>query len=332
MKQRKSRFRAALSVDTGGWLLASPRFHGEPAAKTTLRAEAFFKAFRAMGYDAVNVGEHEMVLPPKVLRRLAKHSKVQLVSANIVDSKTEKPVFQPAILRPAAGMKVGFFGLITGAPQARGELFAKRGLSVTDPILAAKAAVKVLRKNGAQFIVCLSAMRKQEVELLGEKVKGIDIVLGSTAMELTLQLSGLGKGYFADTYTKGKYNGELVLTPGADLQQWAAADMKASLRQQSSNLRSRVQEMGEQLKSADKPGSPLTLTPQTRKVMQRELVRMRAKLQRVGLALESNPQAPKGAGRLRLMMHPLNNEIVDDKVVLRHVAKYKKKYPAAPGH
>ncbi len=332
MNQRKSRFLGALAVDTGGWLVANPRFHGEELAKTTMRAEAFFGAFRAMGYVALNVGEHEMVLPPQTLLKLAKRHKLQLVSANIVDKKTGKPTFQPAVLRQIGGMKVGIFGLVTAAPEALGELFAKRELAVNDPIKAAAAAVRVLRSNGAQLVICLSALRQREVDLLGEKVKGIDLVLGSASMGLTLQIAGLGDGYFADTFTKGKYNGEIVLTPGSDPKRWVAADLKASLRQQSANLRTQVVELSEQLQNADKPGSPVQLTAQSRKIMERELARMRAKQQRVDLELSGDVKTPAGAGRVRLTMHPLNSEIDDDKRVVRVIAKFKKKYPSKPGH
>ncbi|MCO4760727.1 MAG: hypothetical protein KC502_04440 [Myxococcales bacterium] len=332
MKQRRSRFRGALSVDTGGWLVASPRFHGDKKPKLQLRAETFFKSFAAMGYHALNIGEHELALPPAQLKKLAKRYKLQLVSSNIIDKKTRNPAFQPAVLKTIGGIKFGIFGLVTSAPQARGDNFAAYGLEVNDPARAARAAVTVLRKNGAQVIVCLSAMRRQEADLVTDKVKGIDIVLGTTGMELTMQLATMGRSFFADTYTKGKYIGEVLWTPGAEKSKWAAANLKATLQQQSQSLQMRVTDLSQQLTTAGKPNSPVQLTAQSRKLMQRELVRMRAKLQRVKLELDGDLKAPAGAGQVRLSMHPLNTDVEDDKRVLKIVERFKKKYPSKPGH
>ncbi len=332
MKERRGRYQAVAALDAGGWLVSNPRFHGDKPGQTRARATAFLKSFAAMGYIAVNVGAHELVLPPAELAKLAKRSRVQLISANLVGKDGKKPLFQPAVLRKVGGLKVGVFGLISANPDGYGPLVAKRQLKITDPVAAARAAVAVLRRNGADIVVCLSALRRTEVDLVAEKVRGVDVILGSTAMELSMQLSGTGKGYFADTYTKGKYVGELVLVPGDDTKAWVAADLKASLRQQEANLRQQVSNLQSQLKSASEPDSPIKLTPESRKVMQRELVRMRAKLQRVGLELEGDANVPAGAGKLRLSMSALDSKIDDEPRVLRAVDAYKKRFPSKPGH
>ena len=332
MKKRRGNYRGHLAVETGGWLVSNPRFNQDKPGQTEARAVAFLKSFKEMGYAAVNVGAHEMVLPYKKLLSLAKRHKVQLVSANIVRQKDDKPVFQPAVVKTIGGIRVGLFGLISENPQNYGKLFIDRKMTVMSPVKAAKAAVSVLRRNGAQVVVCLSALRRAEINLVSEKVPGVDLFIGSSGMELTLQLSRLSHGYFIDTYTKGKYVGELLLEPGKDRKKWAAADVKATLTQQITDLRVQVRALQQQLKVAQKPNSPLQLNEQTRELLQKQLVQRRAKLLRVTMELEDAGSAPADAGRLKVRMVPLNKDIDDDKRVLKAVDAYKKKYPSKPGH
>ncbi|HAN30473.1 MAG TPA: hypothetical protein DCQ06_02645 [Myxococcales bacterium] len=332
MKDRRGRFRGQLAVDTGGWLVSNPRFQSDKPGQTEARAVAFLKSFRLMRYAAVNIGAHEMVLPHKRLKALARRHKVQLVSSNIVDRETEKPIFQPAVLKTISGVRFGVLGLISENPQNFGKLFAEKGLTVSSAVDAARAAVKVLRRNGAQVIVCLSALRRNEVDLVSEKVPGVDVFVGSSGMELTLHLSRLSNGYFVDTYTKGKYVGELLFEPGKERSKWAAADMRGSLTQQVTDLRLQVRGIQHQLKNANQKDSPIQLTEQSREVLQQQLVQRRAKLQRVTMELEDFKESPAGAGRMKMRMLPLNKEIKDEHKVLKAVDAYKAKYPTKPGH
>ncbi len=133
-------------------------------------------AMRALGTDAVNVGALDLRFGLAYLAQNARKFGLPLVSANLLDGTTRKPVFEPYVLKQVGSVKVGVFGLIAGSA-ALGP--AKDSLVIDDPQKTAARTVAELRDKGAQVIVLLSQMGKIDGEDLVTSVGGIDaVVLG----------------------------------------------------------------------------------------------------------------------------------------------------------
>ena len=60
-----------------------------------------------MGYDAVNVGEKDLMMGFKFLSDLAQKAKFRILSSNLLDKKTEKAIFSPYVIKEIAGLKIG---------------------------------------------------------------------------------------------------------------------------------------------------------------------------------------------------------------------------------
>jgi len=320
-----------LAVDTGAMLIANPHMLVETKAEMASRARCFFRSLAAMGYVALNIGPHEMALGESALKKAARSQRITLLSANILKGDSSKPVFKGTMIRRVAGLKIGLFGLVTESPPNYGKFFVDKGLRVINPVKAARRAVAELRAKGVDLVVALSQLKRHEIEDLGDDVKGIDLVLGSSGMELTQSLQRLGGVLYGDTYTKGKYVAQLLIHPGKTGSGWQVENLQHSMASERATLAQQVQSMKAELDSASGPDSALQLTDASRKIMQSRLVRARARLQRLGMELEAGAVGREGAGSLALSMNPLGSDIVDHKKVLAYVNAHKKKFPGKAG-
>ncbi len=129
---------------------------------------------RAMGVDAVNLGERDLRFGRAYLEQRAKKIGLPVVSSNLLDPRTHDPLFSPYLLKKEGDVTVGVFGLISN----RGELGpARDSLQVADPVATARAMVALLKRQGAGVIVMLSQLGPTDCEDLVSAVDGIDVAI-----------------------------------------------------------------------------------------------------------------------------------------------------------
>jgi len=164
-----------LLLDGGNALVIGQPGNKREQQKARKRAEFILKLYGKMGYDAVNIGDTDLVLGLEYLRTLQKHSPVPFLSANLKEKKTRKTVFKPYLVKEIHGLKVGIIGLMTqSVPPMLNEI---RGYFVEDPAKAATDSI-----NGAlldcDIIIALAHMNHSEIESFAQKVPKISIIIG----------------------------------------------------------------------------------------------------------------------------------------------------------
>lgn len=205
---KRTRTNPVLTLDAGDFTMGS-LFH------MLIREEAFeLRLLKAMGYDAVTLGNHEFDLKPAGLAAILRTAKAkdglpQIVLANpvfdrqqpslseLADAFTEADV-KPYIVLQRNGMKIGIFGLL-GKDAAEVSPFAKP-LTFRDPVETAKETVDILRnREKVDMIICLSHgglrdnPKKSEDVILAQKVPGIDVIIsGHTHTKLDKPVSAYG--------------------------------------------------------------------------------------------------------------------------------------------
>jgi hypothetical protein len=168
--------RAVVQVDAGDF---APAGEDEPSlADPAARAERAARALRAyqrMGVDAITVGERDLALGPAVLRALCDEARIPVVSANIVGSDG-RPLFPAQRIVRAGTETVGVFGVLD---LGGGQVTVPAGVTLTDPVAAAKAAIATLRGQGARLIVGLFhvAGGLARAQAIADAAKGIDVVV-----------------------------------------------------------------------------------------------------------------------------------------------------------
>ncbi len=154
-------------VDNGGFFPEDGETHRDVAV-------FLMDMMKKLNVTAVNVGERDLVYGRAFLEQNVKQSRLPVVSANLLDKRSRRPVFPPAIVTQVGTVKVGIFGLITNKAE-----LGKAGdsLVIDDPLATARRQVAELKRKGAQVIVLLSQLDKPDSEDLVSAVDGIDAVV-----------------------------------------------------------------------------------------------------------------------------------------------------------
>lgn len=190
---RAERRNPVLTVDGGDFLMGS-LFH-----MITRERAPELMIMKAMGYDAVTLGNHEFDLKPAGLARILASAKNQgglpdVVSSNVIFSResakddTLEAAFLAGLVRPytvirRGGIKIGIFGLM-GKNAAEVAPFASP-VTFGDPVETAKKMVMFLRDiEKVDLVVCLShggidaeRHKLSEDVMLADRVRGIDIIV-----------------------------------------------------------------------------------------------------------------------------------------------------------
>ena len=129
-----------------------------------------------MAYDAVNVGEKDLIMGLRFLADLSQRAKFPFVSANLLDKKTGNASFKPYVVQEIAGLKVGIFGLLDDVfnPVLQEK---DPGLTIREPISISKTVTKSLREY-CDLIVCLSQLGESKDKKLARENPQIDLILG----------------------------------------------------------------------------------------------------------------------------------------------------------
>ncbi|NLN38229.1 MAG: bifunctional metallophosphatase/5'-nucleotidase [Smithella sp.] len=189
---RQKRDNPVLVLDAGDFSMGG-LFH------MLTREEAFeLRLLKAMGYDAVTLGNHEFDFKPAGLAAMLRAAKAngglpQVVFASAVfdpskpELKTLREAFAEADVRPyvvlsRGGLKIGIFGLF-GKSAMEFSPFAKP-LTFSDPIKTAAEMTRILRdEEKVDLVICLSHggvhpdPKHSEDEILAKEVKGIDVII-----------------------------------------------------------------------------------------------------------------------------------------------------------
>ena len=129
---------------------------------------------KMLGTVAVGTSERELRWGVAYLKGLVNSKNLPMVSANLLDAETRKPVFKPYVIEKIGRARVGFFSLMSDKVDLGP---ARDSLKVEEPSAAGRRTVDEMRKKGATVVVLLSQLGKVESEDLAAAVPGIDAVI-----------------------------------------------------------------------------------------------------------------------------------------------------------
>lgn len=218
-------------VDNGDLIQGSPL--GDYMAAKGLKdgdIHPVYKALNTLGYAVGNLGNHEFNYGLDYLHNALAGAKFPYVNANIIDVKTQKPLFTPYLIKETSvidkdgnpqTLKIGYIGFVP--PQIM--IWDKANLSgkvtVNDITETARKYVPEMREKGADIVVVIAhsglsadpyhSMAENSVYYLSE-VPGVDAIMFGHAHAVFP-----GKD-FADIkgadIAKGTLNGIPAVMPG----------------------------------------------------------------------------------------------------------------------
>lgn len=188
-------------VDNGDTIQGTPLAYyyakQEPITSTGLD-HPMAVAFNKVGYDAVNIGNHEFNYDLPMLDAFRNDLDMPLLAANVVDAKTGQPMLTPYTIvtrkpSPNKPIKVGILGLTVPGSMIWDKAYLEGKVVIQDMVEAAKVWVPKVKAAGADVVVVLShsgqggtssynvpGVGAENVsDVIARKVPGIDaIVMG----------------------------------------------------------------------------------------------------------------------------------------------------------
>lgn len=172
----KKEGRKILLLDTGNLLFRKPLQTETKRRDALLRVDLLIQSYNDTGYDAVNVGEKDLMMGFKLLSDVTQKAKFPFISANLIDKKTQKGVFKPYVIKEIAGLKIGIFGLLDDVFNTTLQE-RDSGLTILEPFSTSKALTKSLREY-CDAIVLLSQLGESKDKKLARENPQIDLILG----------------------------------------------------------------------------------------------------------------------------------------------------------
>ncbi len=151
------------------------------SASTWFKGQSMFQVMNALGYDASAVGNHEFDFSLDTLKARANRAQFPYLAANIVTKKGEIPCFiKPYHITEANGIKVGLIGLTNTETPNTTNPVAVENLDFLPYLESVQKYVPELKKAGADLIIILGHICKDEMEALVPFAKkvGIPIITG----------------------------------------------------------------------------------------------------------------------------------------------------------
>jgi len=183
-------------VDNGDLIQGSP-LGDYMAAKGLKKGEIHpvYKAMNTLDYAVGNLGNHEFNYGLKYLHDALAGAKFPYVNANIIDVKTNKPLFTPYLIKETTvvdqdgktqTLKIGYIGFVPPQIMTWDKTNLSGKVTVNDITETARKYVPEMREKGADLVVVVAhsglsadpyqAMAENSVYYLSE-VKGVDAIL-----------------------------------------------------------------------------------------------------------------------------------------------------------
>lgn len=190
--------RDAIGVDVGDAIEGPEDFH-------ELKYRRVVKAYAKMGYAAMNVGHREAMLSAKRLREIAAGSEVPLISANLLDWNTGKPLLDGWKIVQRGRLKIAFVGVLDsqGLEDSLGE-----GLQV-EPIESCLSRILPELKRSADLLVLLAYTDEATLSALASQFYEFSVILGGRVSQPAQELVRINRSLILYTGNEGKSFGYL---------------------------------------------------------------------------------------------------------------------------
>lgn len=142
------------------------------------------RAFAALKYDALNVGHREARLSAAQLREIKRASPVPILSANLLDKATGKPIFDSCRILERGGFRIALIGVLD--PRGLGDELGE-GLAVADMESALTQQLAAVRPK-ADLVVLLAFADEAALARLAQQFYEAHVILGGKVSQPAQEL------------------------------------------------------------------------------------------------------------------------------------------------
>jgi 2',3'-cyclic-nucleotide 2'-phosphodiesterase (5'-nucleotidase family) len=171
--QERAKGDSLLLLDGGDSLMS------EPVQPLSLESQGrlVIEAMNLLGYDAIALGERDLLLGPDALRQRIDEADFPVLSANVRLAETGELLASPYTILNVGGLSIGIIGLTGTSPDS------PPAFTISDPIAAAEDILKEVEPQ-ADLIVVLSHLGWDRNKELADQVSAIDVVISGGMQKL----------------------------------------------------------------------------------------------------------------------------------------------------
>ena len=161
-----------LLVDAGNWL-----FGPESLASN---GKVMVEAYSALHYDVVNLSYADFRMGKEVTLALLKNATFDVLSANLLDESTGRPLFRPFVVKKVAGRRVAFVGVcepppaVSILPHLQEQL---RGIRIESPATALGHWLPIAKRESEIQILLYHGSPRMLAALLKQSGAGLSAVI-----------------------------------------------------------------------------------------------------------------------------------------------------------
>jgi len=165
---RESAASAVLLLDAGSTLFGQ-------TLSVASKGQVIVEAMNAMAYDALTVGQSDLVQGLEVLRQRAQEADFPVLSCNIVSSQDGVLIFSPYVILERKGVRYGILGVSEPELGAMAQL--ANVVTVLDPLTSVSRYLPEVEAK-SDVVIVLSHVGFEMDTILAQSVPGIQVIVG----------------------------------------------------------------------------------------------------------------------------------------------------------
>lgn len=215
--------------------------------------------------DAVVPGPKDFAFGWQNLKKWLDIIGAPVLGGNLIDAKTEKPLFKDSLIIERDGRKVGLFGLITSDLNTMGISDLK--FRIDDPSEYAARIFQQL-KGKADIIIALSILNDSEISKLTEAVPDLKYILRGNAKGVVGRRNqAVGNAVTMATPSRGKYLGVLKFVGKGNVLDFSDITEKQNIQRRIDNYNKQVDKMLKAAKASSVEDFKANLSPEDKKLV-----------------------------------------------------------------
>jgi len=191
-----------LNLDAGNLFFSKEPLNTIEKNEFLLKSQYILKAYNQIGFDALNIGEKDLILGIEAITELEKKSSFAFISSNILSKNSNMPVFKPYVIKEIYGNKIGIIGLCSRVSSL------SPGISIEDPFKTAEKWINLITDK-CDHIILLSALGMEEDKKLANQVKGLSLIISAKSKNSIEKPVLVKKTWLTQTYRRGQRLGKL---------------------------------------------------------------------------------------------------------------------------
>jgi 2',3'-cyclic-nucleotide 2'-phosphodiesterase (5'-nucleotidase family) len=193
-----------LTLDAGNFIAR------ESGDRCSPKCDLMLQSFKLMKYDALNLGTSELSLGYDGLKGLVDTLGIPLISANLVDARTNKLIADPYVIRRYGNMTIGVLGLMKSEGTTRVLGADSAQLRVLPHLDVAKTLVpKLDAKTDAVILLC--DLTSKEIDTLLQVVPRIAAVISTGPIVPGTQATRIREAWCVPCGSSGQQGTALTL-------------------------------------------------------------------------------------------------------------------------